>query len=250
MTGISRSRWAGQAGSSSPRSAAAAARPHRARRTWARRPARIIPLAQAIVLETGGPPPADTSVTFTTGEPRVIVLRHGPPENIVFAEVTFPPAAFADSGRRVQVDITPRPGVYGMDLRVSAFRSAAPASLTFKYGRYFLAVRARTVYGNDVEFERALSIGQTLAGGQLALLPSTRPASDNLRARPSSPRGLTWWPRPSQRGLRGVRQAGPFRRRHGAGYPAGRSRRRHPRHRVRQAAPRAIRFSPRVAGGG
>ncbi len=79
------------------------------------------------------------------------------------------------------MDITPRPGVYGMDLRVSLPLSG-PASLTFKYGRYFLApVRARTVYGNDVQFERALSIGQTLAGGQLALLPSTRPASDNLR---------------------------------------------------------------------
>ena len=55
---------------------------------------RVVPLAAAIVLETAGPPPSDTSVTFTTGEPHVIVLRHGPPENVVFAEVSFPPGAF------------------------------------------------------------------------------------------------------------------------------------------------------------
>lgn len=143
---------------------------------------RIISAAQAIVLETAGPPAADTSVTFTTGELRTIVLRHGPPENVVFAELTFPPAAFADSGRGVQVDIKPRPGLYGVDIRIS-LPLRERAFLVFKYGRYFLApARARTVYGGDVQFERALAIGQVLPDAQLALLPSTRPASDNLRA--------------------------------------------------------------------
>jgi hypothetical protein len=143
---------------------------------------RIIPAAQAIVLETAGPPPADTSVTFTTGEPRTIVLRHGPPENVVFAELTFPPTAFADSGSRVQVDIKPRPGLYGLDIRISQ-PLRERAFLVFKYGRYFLApARARAVYGGDVQFERALAIGQVLPDAQLGLLPSTRPAFDNLRA--------------------------------------------------------------------
>lgn len=143
---------------------------------------RLIPVAQAIVLETAGPPPADTSVTFTTGELRTIVLRHGPPENVVFAELTFPPAAFADSGSRVQVDIKPRPGLYGVDIRISQ-PLRERAFLVFKYGRYFLApARGRAVYGGDVQFERALAIGQVLPDAQLALLPSTRPASDNLRA--------------------------------------------------------------------
>ena len=50
---------------------------------------RVIPLASAIVLETAGPPPSDTALTFLAGEPRVVVLRHGPPENVVFAEVSF-----------------------------------------------------------------------------------------------------------------------------------------------------------------
>ncbi len=143
---------------------------------------RVVPLTQAIVLETAGPPPADTSVTFMAGELHTIVMRHGPPENIVFAELTFPPAAFADSGRPVKVDLRPRPGLYGLDIRTS-LPLRERAFLVFKYARYFLApARARTVYGGDVQFEKALAIGQLLPEGQLALLPSTRPASDNLRA--------------------------------------------------------------------
>lgn len=143
---------------------------------------RIVPAAQAIVLETAGPPAVDTSVTFTTGEPRAIVLRHGPPENIVFAELDFPPTAFADSGREVRVNVAPRPGIYGLEVRTS-LPLAGPAWLIFKYGRYFLApAKARSVYGNDVQFERALSIGQVLPDSQIALLPSVRPAADNLRA--------------------------------------------------------------------
>jgi hypothetical protein len=144
--------------------------------------ARVIPLAQAIVLETAGPPPADTSVTFVAGELHTIVLRHGPPDNLVFAELTFPPAAFADSGHEVRVDIKPRPGVYGIDVRTSVPLRGS-ASLIFKYARYFLSpAKARSVYGNDIQFEQALAVGQVLPNGQLALLPSTRPASDNLRA--------------------------------------------------------------------
>jgi hypothetical protein len=142
----------------------------------------VIPAAEAIVLEAAGAAPADTTVTFATGVQHSIVLRHGPPENIDFAELTFPPAAFADSGRQVTVDVRPQPGIYGLDIRSSlSFRGSA--LLTFKYGRYFLApARSRTVYGNDVQYERALSVAQVLPDGRLALLPSTRPASDNLRA--------------------------------------------------------------------
>ena len=102
-------------------------------------PVRVIPLASAIVLETAGPPPADTTVTFTAGEPRVVVLRHGPPENVVFAEVDFAAKAFhADSGRPVEVEIRPRPGVYGLDLLTSVPFSEG-ASVVFKYPRYFSA---------------------------------------------------------------------------------------------------------------
>jgi len=144
---------------------------------------RLVQSSAAIVLETSGPPPSDTTVEFTTGVPRVIVLRHGPPENAVFAEVSFPPTAFrTDSGRAVTVELRPRPGVYGLDI-LSNQPLAQGASVTFKYARYFLApARAREVFGSDVLYEKALSVGQLLPStAQLGMLPSTRPAPDNLR---------------------------------------------------------------------
>jgi hypothetical protein len=145
--------------------------------------ARVIPMGEAIVLETVGSPPGDTSVTFVAGERRAIVLRHGPPENIVFTELWFMPETFAaDSGREVRVDVRPRPGVYGVDV-ASTRPIGSGAYLVFKYARYFSApARARTVYGSDALYERALAVGEIRADGLLALLPSTRPASDVLRS--------------------------------------------------------------------
>lgn len=181
MTGISRGRWS----RASWFCLAAAACGGRARTRAGAEPsvARVIPLAAAIVLETSGPPPSDTTVEFLTGEPRVIVLRHGPPENVEFAEVSFPPHAFqADSGRPVTVEVRPRPGVYGLAVTTS-LPLAQEASITFKYARYFSApARARQVYGSDVAYERALSVGQLIPSGPLlSLRPSARPAADNLR---------------------------------------------------------------------
>jgi hypothetical protein len=149
---------------------------------------RVLPLARVIVLETSGPPPSDTSVTFTAGEPRTIVLRHGPPENIVFARLTFSVAAFADSGQTVKVDVHPRPGVYGIDLTTSHPLREKGASLVFEYSRFFSApARARQVYGTDIAFDRALAIGRLLPDAHIELLPPFRPAADNLGAElPSS----------------------------------------------------------------
>jgi hypothetical protein len=179
MTGISRGRW-----SRASWLCLAAACGGRARTATTAPPsvARVIPLAAAIVLETSGPPPSDTTVEFVTGAPRVIVLRHGPPENIEFAEVSFPPRAFGgDSGRPVTVEVRPRPGVYGLQVTTS-LPLAQEASITFKYARYFSApARARQVYGSDVQYERALAVGQLIPSGPLlSLRPSTRPAADNL----------------------------------------------------------------------
>jgi hypothetical protein len=145
--------------------------------------ARVIPLAEAVVLETSGPPPSDTVVTFTAGEPRVIVIRHGPPEYIVFAELSFPAAAFAERGSEVRVEVRPRPGVYGLDLATSlALRDSA--TIAFKYARYFAAPsRARTLYGSDIAYERALAVGRVRRPDPLlAVLPSTRPFPDVLQA--------------------------------------------------------------------
>jgi hypothetical protein len=143
----------------------------------------MIPQASAIVLETAGPPPSDTSVTFLTGQRRAIILRHGPPENVVFAELWFMPETFgAEVGREVRVDVRPRPGVYGLEVR-SSLPIGPGASLVFKYPRFFSApARAQAVYGNDAVYERALAVGQVRMNGMLSLLPSTRPAADVLRA--------------------------------------------------------------------
>jgi hypothetical protein len=143
---------------------------------------RVFPLSEAIVLETAGPPPPDTTVTFLAGQPRTIVLRHGPPEYVVFAELVFPPSAFAGPGREVRVEVRPRPGEYGLDVATSLpIRDSA--AVVFKYARYFASsAKARAVYGSDVAYERALAIGRVMPGGRLGLLPSTRPFPDLLRA--------------------------------------------------------------------
>jgi hypothetical protein len=142
-----------------------------------------LPSSRVIVLETSGPAPSDTSVSFSTGTSRTIVLRHGPPENIVFARITFSPGAFADSGQVITVEVHPRPGVYGLDLTTSLPLRGGAATVVFDYSRYFSApVRARETYRSDVAFERALAVGRTLPDNQIELLPSTRPELDNLAA--------------------------------------------------------------------
>jgi len=144
-------------------------------------------LPRVIVLETAGPPPSDTSVTFVTGNARTIVLRHGPPENIVFATLAFPPEAFGDSGLSVTVEVRPRPGIYGLDLEATLpFRSGA--TLVFSYPRFFSApARARKVYRSDAAYERALAVGRLLPENQIELLASSRLATDHLSARITAP---------------------------------------------------------------
>jgi hypothetical protein len=149
--------------------------------------ARVVPLARAIVLETTGPSPSDTSVSFTAGTERIVVLRHGPPENIVFAEVRFSAGAFPDSGQTVTAEVRPRPGVYGLDLSLSVPLRGA-AQVAFFYARYFSApARARQVYKTDTAFERGLSVGRLLPENQIELLPSTRQELDHVTAAMSGP---------------------------------------------------------------
>jgi hypothetical protein len=143
---------------------------------------RLLPLARVFVLETSGPPPPDTSVTFTAGTRHTIVLHHAG-ENITFARLEFQSGAFADSGRMVQVDVRPRPGVYGLDFTTSLPLQANQPAVVFEYARYFSApARARQVYGSEAAFERALAVGRVLPDAQVELLPSSRPDADNLHA--------------------------------------------------------------------
>jgi hypothetical protein len=110
------------------------------------------------------------------------VLRQGPPENVVFARLTFPGGAFPDSGQIVTVDVKPRPGVYGLDIAMSRPMRTA-ANLRFEYARFFSAPeRARQVYRTDGAFEAALAIGHLLPENQIELLPSVRPELDHVSA--------------------------------------------------------------------
>jgi hypothetical protein len=145
-------------------------------------PARVLPLSRVIVLETAGPPPSDTVVSFTAGAPHVILLTHGPPENIVFARVSFGAAAFADSGQTVTVEVRPRPGVYGVDLTTSV-PVRGDTQLEFDYARYFSApARAEQVYRGVLAFERALAVGRVLSDNQFELLPSVNQTLDRVSA--------------------------------------------------------------------
>ena len=141
-----------------------------------------IAMAETFLLEVSGVAPSDTVVTLPAGAARVIVLRHGPPDNAVFAEVAFDSSSFqAPAGTPVEVTVRPRPGLYGIELTSSV--PFGSAELTFKYAVHFSAPAAAVRrYGTELVYERALAIGLFVDGGDLLLLPSGRPASDNLRA--------------------------------------------------------------------
>lgn len=143
---------------------------------------REVPVASLFVLESAGTPPADTQVVVHGGQPRVVILRHGPPENATFADLRFDAAAFR-AGDSVRVTIRPVPGIYGVDLETERPFAAGTAHVTFKYARYFSApIDARRRYGSDAAFERTLAVARMGDGGMATLLPSTRPGADALRA--------------------------------------------------------------------
>ena len=144
---------------------------------------RLVQRDSVLVLEAWGTLAPDTSLMVPVDQRRVVILRHGAPDNTVFAEITFPPGTFdAPGADSVRVNLVAQPGVYGLD--ISADAPIGPgAELVFKYPLHFASpAGARERYGSDVAFERALFIGRLLDDGRVAVLPSTRPASDNLRA--------------------------------------------------------------------
>lgn len=140
---------------------------------------------QVFTVEVWGTQAPDTTVIFAAAEGRAIVLRHGPPDNTVFAEVTLPPKAMTPSGGRdsVTVSLRPVPGVYGL-LIESDGELAQPILLTFKYPMHFGApADSRARYATDFLFEQALAVALVQDdGARFQTLRSTRPASDNLQA--------------------------------------------------------------------
>lgn len=134
-------------------------------------------------VEVGGIAPNDTVVTVARGEPRVVILRHGPPDRAEFFELILPPTVFAGSpGDSVRVTIRPRPGVYGVELSADA-EWGPGAELAFKYAVHFYppadAVRR---YRTLTEVDRRLTVARRERNGDLTLYLSSRPAPDVLRA--------------------------------------------------------------------
>ena len=142
-----------------------------------------LPVDQLFVLEAWGAPPLDTVVVFRPGGARTVLLRHAPPDNTIFAELSLPASLFPDAtDDSVRLTVEPRPGVYGVTITASP-SFAEGAILTFRYPVHFAAPReASQRYGNPARFERALGIGVREDDGRYRLLPSLRPAADNLSA--------------------------------------------------------------------
>ncbi len=143
-----------------------------------------LPVDQLYLVEVGGVPPADTSVTFKTGEPRTVIMRHPAPDNGVFAELVFPADMFPNGGPEdsVTVQAAVRPGLYGLDIS-STVQTDKTGIVRFKYPVHFSAPQgALAKYGNAVRYEQVLQIGRQIEDGRYALYRSTRRASDNLEA--------------------------------------------------------------------
>ncbi len=146
---------------------------------------RLYTADQVFTVEVWGTQAPDTVVTFAASSSRSIVLRHGPPDNTVFAEIDVPAGALVPprGGTLVTLSIRPLPGIYGLTLESEAALSS-PVRLTFKYPMHFAAPSdSRTRYPTDVLFEQALVIAVAEDdGARFQTLRSTRPASDNLQA--------------------------------------------------------------------
>ncbi len=106
-----------------------------------------------------------------------MVIRRDPPDNGLFARLTFQTVP----GDSTRISIRPRPGLYGFDL--AADRSlAAGVAVALSYAVNFVApAGARSRYGNDLEFERALFLARA-DSGRVAFLPSLRPGSDIIES--------------------------------------------------------------------
>lgn len=145
-------------------------------------PTARLPADRVFVMEVSGIPASDTAVTFLAGQARTILLQHGPPDNTVFAEVAFPRGSFPGADDSVTVTLRPRPGVYGLELEMP--RPPGPgATIRFRYPMHFAPPRAAELqYGQRARLEAALVVGRVLEDGEIGLLVSSRPASDNLQA--------------------------------------------------------------------
>lgn len=138
---------------------------------------------QVFVLENDGAEARDTVAAILSGQARTVVVRQAIPDNTVFATIDLPAGAFdGGPGDTVHLTLSPRPGVYGIDIAADAAFGPGIV-LTFKYAVHFAApAEAMQHYGSAERLEQRLTIARRNADGSFALVASGRPAGDNLSA--------------------------------------------------------------------
>jgi hypothetical protein len=134
------------------------------------------------VPELAGTTPGDTSVTFAADSGRTIIVRHGPPDNAIFAIIQFGPAALKPvSGVMATVMIHPVPGRVGVEI-LTPDTFGVGAQATMSYAIHFQTPSdALTKFGSAGRFEQALAAARTLPDGRLQFLRTERPAADMVR---------------------------------------------------------------------
>ncbi|MES2306842.1 MAG: hypothetical protein V4558_15165 [Gemmatimonadota bacterium] len=113
---------------------------------------------------------------------RTIVMRHGAPDNAIFAIIEVP----ADSTRKAPGDsvtlrLSPSAGRYGVELQSSD--SLKPGiRLTFSYATHFQEPsEAIAKYATPALFEQAMAAAHQIGTDQLQFVVTERPAADMLR---------------------------------------------------------------------
>lgn len=134
------------------------------------------------ILERSGASPPDTTVTFLASAGRTIVMRHGAPDNAIFAILEVPPAGIiARKGDSVTFRLSPSAGRYGVSLETTD-SLAKGVRLTFFYAIHFQEPSEATLkYPTPGQFEQATAAGHTLGNNQLQFVVSERPAADMIR---------------------------------------------------------------------
>jgi hypothetical protein len=132
--------------------------------------------------ELAGTTPSDTTVTFPADSGRTIILRHGPPDNAIFAIVQFAPGALKpQSGSMAEVVLHPVPGRLGVEV-LTPDGFGPGATVTLSYAIHFQAPSdAVAKFAGVGRFEQALAAARTLPDGRLQFLRTERPAADMVR---------------------------------------------------------------------
>jgi hypothetical protein len=131
------------------------------------------------MLGRSGLTPMDTTLTIASNVGRVVVLRHPPPDNAIFAMLDIPgDSAATDS---IRIELLPVPGSYGVNIQATP-RLPVGMRLTFSYAVHFQAPSdAITGYISATRYEQALGVGRVEPDNRLRFVAGDRPAADMLR---------------------------------------------------------------------